>query len=37
MWSSPIVGADGTVYVGSFDSYSYAITSSGNKIVRKFT
>ena len=31
--SSPIVGSDGTIYVGSFDAYLYAITSSGNMLL----
>jgi outer membrane protein assembly factor BamB len=29
VYSSPVIGSDGTVYVGSHDSYLYAITSSG--------
>ena len=29
MWSSPAIGTDGTVYVGSYDSYLYAINPSG--------
>jgi outer membrane protein assembly factor BamB len=28
--SSPAIGSDGTIYVGSYDSYLYAFTSSGN-------
>jgi len=28
--SSPAVGSDGTIYIGSGDSYLYAINSTGN-------
>jgi PQQ-like domain len=38
--SSPVIGADGTIYVGSDDSYLYAITASGNIsviLVTKYT
>jgi len=27
--SSPIIGSDGTIYIGGQDGYVYAITSSG--------
>ena len=30
VWSSPAIGSDGTIYVGSYDGYLYAITSTGN-------
>ncbi len=29
IWAQPVIGHDGTVYVGSFDHRFYAITSSG--------
>ena len=32
MSSSPAIGSDGTVYVGSFDKNIYAITEKGAKI-----
>jgi outer membrane protein assembly factor BamB len=32
--SSPKVGSDGTIYVGSVDFYLYAITSTGNMVHR---
>jgi len=37
IYSSPAVGPDGTIYVGSKDFYFYAITASGNMILRLFS
>jgi len=31
--SSPAIGSDGTIYVGSNDYYLYAFTSNGNVTV----
>jgi len=31
--SSPTIGTDGTIYVGSHDYYLYAITSTGSVAV----
>ena len=31
VWSSPAIGADGTIYVGSFDSKLYAIYPNGSE------
>jgi len=28
--TSPVIGSDGTIYIGSTDYYLYAITSTGN-------
>jgi len=31
--SSPVIGSDGTIHVGSFDKYLYAINSTGSFII----
>ena len=30
VYSSPAIGTDGTIYVGSDDGYLYAVNASGN-------
>ena len=35
--SSPAIGADGTIYVGSFDRHLYAINPDGSLLWRSFT
>ncbi len=29
VWSSPVLGQDGTVYIGSYDDHLYAISKNG--------
>jgi outer membrane protein assembly factor BamB len=31
-YASPAIGSDGTIYIGCYDNYFYAINSTGNVI-----
>ena len=37
IWSSPAIGADGTIYFGSADSNLYAVTDGGTEGILKWT